>query len=92
MKADNAEDQHATTTNNTTTGLKKGERLCQTVKQEIWVKDFEGDVGHGKNQAQGLSHQAEPARPQFSITQKVLQRHTANYSSPMGIYLREMKN
>lgn len=35
MKADDAEDQHATTTNNTTTGLKKGERLCQTVKQEI---------------------------------------------------------
>lgn len=40
MKADDAEEDQQATTADTTIGLKKGERLWDTVKREIWVKDF----------------------------------------------------
>jgi len=39
MKADDAEDDQQATTTNTTIGLQKGERLCNTVTPEIWLKD-----------------------------------------------------
>lgn len=60
MKADDAEEDPQATIN-TTTGLKKGESLCNTVKQEICIREFKGDFGYGVNQAQGLSCQAELA-------------------------------
>lgn len=40
MKADDAEEDQQATTTDTTISLKKEGRLYNTVKQEIWDKDF----------------------------------------------------